>query len=813
MRSMDKFVCIHGHFYQPPRENPWLEEVELQESAYPYHDWNERIKAECYDPNTASRIMNPKGKISGIVNNYSKISFNFGPTLLYWMERHAPHIYDAILEADKKSIERFSGHGSAIAQVYNHIIMPLANRRDKYTQVRWGLKDFEKRFERSPEGMWLPETAVDVETLEVLAELSLKFTILAPHQAAKIREIDGQKWFDVTGGKINPRRTYLCHLPSGNTINIFFYDRAISHEVSFGGLLNNGEIFAKRLVGAFTELEVNPQLVHIATDGELYGHHHRFGDMALAYCLDYIESNNLARITNYGEFLEKFPPRHEVQIIENTSWSCVHGVERWRSNCGCNTRKKPGWSQEWRQPLRDAMDSLRERLDPPFEIKASRYLKDSWEARDNYIVVILNRSKQNVEDFFAKHAKKDLSEEEKRMVLKLLEMQRYTMLMYSSDGWFFDEISDIEAVQIMRCATRAIQLGYECLGAQLESEYISILKNAPSNIPKFENGARVFEMFVKPAVVDLIKVGVHHAISSLFNRKESGLSKVYCFNVDDQIYEVSKSGRLMLVVGRSSISSEITWDKEVISFSVLWLGDHNVYGGAREFMDYNTFSAMRDKIKSSFERDDIREMVRSMDEFFGTSSYSLKNLFKDEQRRIINSILQVSLENATYYYRRIFEDNYPVMRFLKDIGIIPPKALQAAMDIVINLEIQKALAAEEIDIKLVERLVENARRFSIGLDEGLIGLKASSKIASELRKLVNEPENIKDLEKVERLVELLIKLPVRLDLWQSQNMIFSLGKKYYHSMKERSEKDEEEAARWLAAFERLSEKIGVQVQL
>ncbi|MCP8304816.1 MAG: DUF3536 domain-containing protein [archaeon] len=810
---MDRFVCIHGHFYQPPRENPWLEEVELQEPAYPYHDWNERIKAECYDPNTASRIMNPEGKIIGIVNNYSKISFNFGPTLLYWMERHAPHVYEAILEADKRSMERFSGHGSAIAQVYNHIIMPLANRRDKYTQVKWGIKDFEKRFERSPEGMWLPETAVDVETLEVFAELGLKFTILAPHQAAKIREIGGQKWFDVTGGKIDPKRAYLCRLPSGNSINIFFYDGAISHEVSFGGLLNNGEIFAKRLVGAFTEQGGNPQLVHIATDGESYGHHHPSGDMALAYCLHYIESNNLARITNYGEFLEKFPPRYEVQIIGNTSWSCVHGVERWRSNCGCNTGTNPGWSQEWRRPLRDAMDWLRERLAPPFEIKASKYLKDPWEARDDYIVVILDRSRQNVERFLAKHARKDLSEEEKRMVLKLLEMQRHAMLMYASDGWFFDEISDIEAVQVMRYATRAMQLGYECLGAQLELEYTSMLKNAPSNIPKFANGAKVFEMFVRPAIVDLIKVGVHYAISSLFNRKESGLSKVYCYNVDDQIYEVSKAGRLMLAIGRSRISSEITWDEEVISFSVLWLGDHNVFGGAREFMDDNTFSAIRDKIKSSFERADIREMVRSMDEFFGTSSYSLKNLFRDEQRRIINGILKVSVENATSYYRRIFEDNYPEMRFLTDMGVTPPRALQAAMDIIINLEIQKALTAEEIDIELVERMIEDARRLSIRLDEGLIGLKASSKIASELGKLVNEPENVENLEKVERLVELLSKLPVRLNLWQSQNTIFSLGRQYYHSMRERSEKGEEEAARWLAAFDRLSEKLGVQVQL
>ena len=345
---MNRSICIHGHFYQPPRENPWLEEVELQDSAYPYHDWNERITAECYAPNAASRILAPDKSITEIINNYSRISFNFGPTLMSWMARHAKEVHAAIVEADHESRKRFSGHGSAIAQVYNHMIMPLASVRDQRTQVIWGIADFVQRFGRRPEGMWLAETAVDTATLEALAEQEILFTILAPRQAGRIRKLGLKRWRDVSGGRIDPRMAYRCHLPSGRSINLFFYDGLIAPEIAFGGLLASGVEFANRLLGAFDDNRSDAQLVHVATDGETYGHHHRFGDMALAYCLHHIDANRLARLTVYGESLEQHPPTHEVEIIENTSWSCAHGIERWRSNCGCNMGRKD-WSQAWRR--------------------------------------------------------------------------------------------------------------------------------------------------------------------------------------------------------------------------------------------------------------------------------------------------------------------------------------------------------------------------------------------------------------------------------------------------------------------------------
>jgi alpha-amylase/alpha-mannosidase (GH57 family) len=391
---VNRHLCIHGHFYQPPRENPWLEEVELQESAQPYHDWNERITAECYARNGASRILNPQGHIVEIVNNYSKISFNIGPTLLSWMEKKDPEAYRSILEADRLSRQRFSGHGSALAQVYSHMIMPLANSRDKRTQVIWGIRDFEYRFGNRPEGMWLAETAVDLESLDIMAEHGIKFTILAPHQAKcakKITEDLERKPEDAE--PIDLRRPYLCRLPSGRTITIFFYDGPISRAVAFEGLLNSGETLAKRMLGAFDPKSKENQLVHIATDGESYGHHHKFGDMALAYCFHYIEKNNLAKLTIYGEYLERHPPEYEVEIIENSSWSCLHGIERWRADCGCNSGTNPGWRQEWRGPLREALDWLRERTAVVYERELSVFVDDPWAIRNAYIEVILDRSR------------------------------------------------------------------------------------------------------------------------------------------------------------------------------------------------------------------------------------------------------------------------------------------------------------------------------------------------------------------------------------------------------------------------------------
>ncbi|MCC6346528.1 MAG: DUF3536 domain-containing protein, partial [Nitrospirales bacterium] len=484
---MERYICIHGHFYQPPRENPWIEELEIQDSASPYHDWNERITAECYAPNSAARLVDSEGKIIDILNNYAHMSFDFGPTLLLWMEKNEPVTYRRIIDSDRLSRERFSGHGSALAQAYNHIIMPLADSGDKRTQVIWGIRDFQKRFGRDPEGMWLPETAMDTETLDILAEQGIKFTLLAPWQAKEVRRLndagdwDTGEWQNVEGGKVDPTTAYLCRLPSGRSIALFFYEGSISYAVASAGLLKNGTEMANRLVSVFSGERDRPQLVHIANDGESYGHHHQFGDMALAACLHHIEENNLARITNYGEFLEKHPPTHEVRVAENTSWSCIHGVERWKSDCGCNSGSFPHWNQKWRGPLRDALDELRDQFIPAYKHNIRDYLRDPWGARDDYIGVILDRSPENVEEFFRRHALKELTHPEKVRVLKLLEVQRLAMAMYTSCGWFYDEVSGLETVQVLCYAAKAIQRAEEVFGYSLERNFIDDLKKVPSN--------------------------------------------------------------------------------------------------------------------------------------------------------------------------------------------------------------------------------------------------------------------------------------------------------------------------------------------
>ena len=490
---MERYICIHGHFYQPPRENAWLESIEMQDSAYPYHDWNQRVNAECYAPNTASRILDSEGYITQIANNYAKISFNFGPTLLAWMEVNAPDVYQAVLDADGESQAAFSGHGSAIAQAYNHMIMPLANRRDKYTQVLWGIRDFEHRFNRKPEGMWLPETAVDLETLDILAEVGIRFTILAPHQAKRVRQIGSDAWQDVANAAIDPTMAYEIKLPSGRSLNLFFYDGPISRQVAFEDLLSSGDNFAHRLADAFSPEPARPQIVHVATDGETYGHHHRFGDMALAYALHHIETDGLAQITNYGEYLEKHPPTHEVEINEHTSWSCPHGIERWRSDCGCNAGRNRKWRQAWRAPLREALDWLRDSLTPHYQERAQEFLKDPWAARDSYIEVILDRSQGNVEEFLKRHGTRELDEAEVVTVLKLLELQRHAMLMYTSCGWFFDELSGIETVQAIQYAGRAVQLAQELCGDDIEHNFLERLELAKSNIPEYGDGHRIYD--------------------------------------------------------------------------------------------------------------------------------------------------------------------------------------------------------------------------------------------------------------------------------------------------------------------------------
>jgi alpha-amylase/alpha-mannosidase (GH57 family) len=805
---MERYICIHGHFYQPPRENPWLEEIEFQDSAYPYHDWNERITAECYAPNTASRILDLDGRIVDIANNYSKISFNFGPTVLSWMEKHDPEVYMAVLEADKLSMKRFSGHGSAIAQVYNHMIMPLANRRDKFTQVIWGIKDFEHRFKRPPEGLWLPETAVDIETLEVLAELGIVYTILAPGQAKRVRRMTkGAKWRDVSESRIDPAMPYICNLPSGRKINLFIYDGPISQDIAFSGLLSNGEEFAHRLMRAFSDKRSWPQIVHIATDGETYGHHHRGGDMALTYCLHSIESGDYAKITNYGEYLQKHPPTHMVEIFENSSWSCIHGIERWREHCGCNSGMHPGWSQEWRGPLRNALDLLRDTLAPLYEEEASRYLSVPWEARDRYISVLLDRTSENVESFFRANSVKELHKEEKVKVLKLLELQRNTMLMYTSCGWFFDEISGIETTQVMQYASRVIQLAEDVLGKNIEPDFLGILEKAPSNL--HENGSKAYEAFVKPARLDLHRVAAHFGISSIFEEYPEDI-KIYCYTANSEKYNVKEAGKQKLVTGRVRIISDITWEEKIVTFAVLHLGDHNINAGIRDFISEEAFSDMQQGIHSSFKKSDIPDIIRFIDDYFGKNTYTIRHLFRDEQRKVSNELMKLTHEEIESSYRQIYEDNYSIMNFFQSIHVPVSKPFSVAAEYVINADLEKALGNSP-DPEKLKSIIDEIKKWSLNIDRPKTGYVASNRINSMMETLANKPNDIQFIEEMDVTLKLLGEISVELDLWKAQNIYFSIGRRLYSEMKAKSEEASSKSRVWIDKFRKLGYYLGVKL--
>ncbi|HEX6201053.1 MAG TPA: DUF3536 domain-containing protein, partial [Thermoanaerobaculia bacterium] len=720
----ERYVCIHGHFYQPPRENPWLEAIEVQDSAYPFHDWNERVTAECYAPNAASRILDGDDRIVRIVNNYARISFNFGPTLLAWMETARPALYQAILEADRRSAERFGGHGSGLAQAHSHLILPLANRRDKETQVLWGIRDFEHRFGRRPEGMWLPETAVDLETLDLLAEHGIRFTVLAPGQAARVRRLEGDErpspgpWHDVEGGTLDTTRPYLCRLPSGRSIALYFYDGGLAREVAFGELLRDGEGFARRLLEAFGDRADGPRLVHLATDGETYGHHHRYGEMALSYALARLAKEDGVRVTNYAEYLERHPPEDEVEILEGTSWSCAHGVERWRSDCGCATGGEPGWHQRWREPLRAALDWLRDELVPLYETAAGELLRDPWAARDAYVAVVLDRSEEALERFLADHAARELSPEERLRARRLLELQRHAMTMYTSCGWFFNDLAGIETVQVLQYADRVLQLGNRLFGDSLEERFLERLERAESNrpAPAGGTGREIFERQVRPTRVTLAKVGAHYALSSLFEDYPEE-ARIFSYRAEQRDVRRLRAGRAHLAIGRLRVTSLVTGSTADLSFAVLHLGDHNLTGGVRGLREDEAFEAMRGGLSAAFERADFGRVLRLLDHHFGDAVYTLDSLFRDERRTVLDLILEATRAEAEERHRRVYEDHAPLMRYLTDLGHPLPLPLKASAEVVLNLDLRRAFEDPEADLAAVRRWLDDAAAWGIELDE------------------------------------------------------------------------------------------------
>ena len=803
---MERYLCIHGHFYQPPRENPWLEAVEIQESAYPYHDWNDRITDECYAANARSRILDGKGRIERIVNTYEWISFNFGPTLLSWMEAKRPDIYEMILEADRLSAERFSGHGNALAQGYGHIILPLSNDRDRRTQVLWGVRDFERRFGRKPEGMWLPETAANVASLEALAEQGIRFTILAPRQAKAFRKIGDEKWTELDGTGIDPSRVYLCKLPSGKQINLFFYDGPVSQAVAFEKLLESGEKFANRLQSAFDDARDWPQLVHIATDGETYGHHHRHGDMALAYALHHIIFNDIARITNYAEYMEMHPPQHEAQIHDNSSWSCVHGVERWRSNCGCNSGGNGGWNQEWRTPLRAALDWLRDTVSPKFEAEAGKLFKDPWAARDDYISVVLDRSPDSLGAYLERNATRALSDQEQVAALKLMELQRHAMLMYTSCGWFFDELSGIETVQVIQYAGRVVQLARQVLGEDMEEGFKERLAAAKSNIPEHQDGRWIFDNFVKPAIVDMETVGAHYAIKSLFEPAEEA-EQVYCYEATREDERRFTSGRTRLLLGRARLTSRITKEAETFSYAVLHLGDHILNGGVRPYRGEEAYRKLAEGVQQPFSSADFAAIIRAMDEAFGETAYGIKNLFKDEQKAITDSILETTLKEIEAANRQIYTHHAPLLRFMASLRLKPPEPLVNAARFLLQAEIRRGLRPWATDIDRVRTALREATEQRIQLDMVSISYDLRTLMHVLAERLRENPDDLDTLRLLRDFAALTNEQKIEVRRWQPRNVTWELAHTHLPERRGNPEHDD-----WVRTFLDMAEKLFVKVE-
>lgn len=815
-KNKAKFLTIHGHFYQPPRENPWLEAIELQDSALPFHDWNERICKECYNPNSVSRIVDNKNRILDIVNNYEYMSFNFGPTLLSWMEEFAPLTYERIIKADIDSITKHGGHGNAIAQVYNHMIMPLANEHDKETQVIWGIKDFEYRFGRKPEGIWLAETAVDDATLKVLVDNGIKFTILSPYQALKMKKSTDKEWQDVSWGNIDPARSYKYTLKCDPTksIDLFFYDGAISRSVAFDELLKDGNKFIKRLKEGVSEVRDYPQLVNIATDGESYGHHTKFGDMALSYVLKIKAEDEGFIITNYAEYLDKYRSDYEVDIKQNSSWSCFHGVGRWCEDCGCSTGGHPGWNQKWRKPLRDALDYLRDHLAEVFEKEGPKYFNDNpWTIRNKYIRVILDRSYTTIKKFQQENFKPDLSEEDKVRGMELLEIQRQAMLMYTSCGWFFSEISGIETVQIMKYAARAMQLVSRFSTENYEEKFLDILSQAKSNIAEFGTGKDIFERFVKPSVVSGKEIACLWAISSLYQDFEDE-EDVYCYTVKRNYYQRVQKGTSTLIVGNIEIRSKVTLQKANLVFALMQYSGGDFHCAIKEFSTLEEFNELKTSLIKTFMLNPLTEIIRGIDEKFGKEYFTLKDIFIEERKKILQILLKDQLERFANTYKDMYDQGKSSIYHMQNLGLEIPNEFKISAEYALSHRYNDLLAqsngfVEQSDIQEIMDINLEAKKMNIQIDKTPSNVNFAKRIITNLNRLTKsfEPQQA---DAVVELFDIIEKLELQIDISEAQNIYYN---KIYHRIGDIIENNTKEPRDKDIRFIKLLLQIGINLNI
>ncbi|HEX8136816.1 MAG TPA: DUF3536 domain-containing protein [Pyrinomonadaceae bacterium] len=776
---MKTALIIHGHFYQPPRENPWTESVDREAGARPFHDWNERIYRECYRPNAYARIIDGYGRIERIVNNYASISYNFGPTLLSWLEREHPRTYARIIEADRESASLRGGHGNAIAQGYNHSILPLCNERDRRTQIRWGLRDFQYRFGREAEAMWLPETACDDLTLGTLIDEGLRYVILSPHQAERVRVLKGKEWSNAGDGQIDTTQPYkYFHRDgSGRSIAVFFYEGSIARGIAFDGALASSQGLVDRVAWAARGRAGN--CVNVATDGETYGHHFHWGDRTLSYALEVEAPMRGFRVTNYGEFLDDHEPEMEVEIKRGpdglgTAWSCAHGLGRWSRDCGCQTGAQEGWNQAWRGPLRAALDMLRDEAARAFEATTGELFVDPWLARDDYIELIVD-SHAGREAFLRRHCGREPSAPERVRALTFLEMQRSAMTMYTSCGWFFADISGLEAQQVLKYAGRVLDFMKELGTPAPEAGFLEILSEARSNIPKHGTGADIYRRFVEAARVTPERVAAHLGMSSLVDEAATaGETASYLYRRKD--FQKQQHGRLTLSTERLELEAGATGRLYDYALASMHFGDVDFYCVLQPFPGAQRFQQAAASLWAQFRASSLPSILRLAQEQFGPTEYGLEHLLPAGRERIAEILFGQMVERFSEEYEFLYKSNRRNIEMLQGAGFELPTELRAAAEFTIGRrfeeEIRKhAQSQDASDYRRALEIANEVAQHGYRIDRDGVRRTFEEMILRAVLSALSAPST-ENVQRPLMLVKLARKLKLEANLEQAQEAVY-----------------------------------------
>ena len=768
-------LVIHGHFYQPPRENPWTGEIERQESAAPFHDWNARIAAECYTPNARSRVLDSRGRIQDIVNNFERLSFNVGPTLLSWIIAEAPDVFEAMLRADGASQRRL-GHGNAIAQAYNHMILPLATPRDRQTQIHWGIREFQHRFGRSPEAMWLPETAVDTATLESLVRAGMRYVILSPAQAARWRPMGESRWITPAEAELDSRRPYRWSLRDGRGkaredvgIDVCFYDAPLSRGISFQHYLRDAGTLASRIANAAAGF--SDPLILIATDGESFGHHEKFGDMCLATLFAREAPQREFSVTNLAAYLASHRPTWEVELLAQSAWSCSHGLGRWQDDCGCSAGGGPGWSQRWRRPLREGLDRLRDALGQIFVEEGGSLLADVWAARDDYIGLLLDPSETTREAFFARHSTHPLSSVEQVRVLRLLEMEHQALLMYTSCGWFFSEISGLETVQNLRYAARAIELAEPFAPLDLEAVLLGHLERAQSNVPAWKDGRHVWESQVRPSRVRAEDAVARLLLEGVLGREIIGQTR-YRWDLTPEA--IVRKGALIMA-GVWAVS-QVTRETSHFAGACRRDGPFDFLAGIAPWPATGDWTGFLEEAAAGLSAGNSE--LTAWTGKHAARQVRLRDFLADERRAILEEVLAETRGRLERACEVLCNEAFPAAEAMVNTGMRLPAWLAAMLEATWSRQLTQALekldgVTEPARYTVAMELVAQARHLGLGLDLTVAAAWFDRMLVQRL-KAIADTVNVQAWQEYLELLRIAGRLSLPLSERALQDRIFRL---------------------------------------